>query len=867
MKNLKIKATGLLTLAIALTACSQNTTPAPNASAPIGGIDVGTAGIHNAWIVELEGDPTALNAQSVRTQHAQFKQQLAQSGLRVQTTHEYNTLFNGFAIKASDTEVRRLSRLPGVLNVYPDVRVDLPKDTVGEVPSEPEMFSAVTMTGADIAQNEYGLTGKGVKVAIMDTGIDIDHPAFAGRIIKQHDFVGDDFNGTTKTQRVEDEIADDCAGHGTHVAGIVGGNDPATGFKGVAPGVFFGSYRVFGCAGSTSSSIMIEAMERAYKDGMQVLNMSIGASFQWPDYPTGKVASRLVKQGMVVTVSAGNSGDKGQFASGAPSLGENVIAVANVANLKATVNAFKLQDGSSVYYDGKTGSPADVPVAGTVEVVAVTPTQGCKTANGTNPFAAGSLTGKVALISRGTCTFYEKALNAQQAGASAVIIYNNRAGYIGGMALTGTTPIDIPVIGIQQADGQKIAAMPQPVMMTWTNETSLVPNVGGGGTAASSSLGSSPDLELKPDVAAPGNNIYSTYPLSKTAGGYAVLSGTSMAAPHVAGAAALLLEANPKIASKDMRALFQNTANLRYFYTAAGQPTTALDYVQKQGAGMIDIVSAYNATVSATPSKLSLGESEGMTTKSKVVVLRNNGLRDATYSVTHNAALTLAGTTLAPTPNMGAATVNVNGHPLTSTQGIDITVPAGGQLDLNIEITADASIPDLAQYGGYIVLKSQRVNSIVIPYSGFQGDYQKLVVLKDAMINGQTLPFPLLFKDGDVADENTTYTLQNGDEPSVGVHFAHQSRRLMVTVVNASGQQVANLQTSEYWGRNADDNWTSNDSDVWDTFTWDGTLDDGQKAPDGTYRVKVRVLKALGDAENPAHYEEDFSPAFNIKRN
>jgi len=134
----------------------------------------------------------------------------------------------------------------------------------------------------------------------MDTGIDIDHPDLGGngvpggtpfpsaRITHGWDFVGDAYNADPRSPSYDpvphpDARPDDCAGHGTHVAGIVGANGAV---RGVAPGVTFGSYRVFGCQGSTEADIMLAAMERVLADGMNVLNMSIGSSYQWPQYPT-----------------------------------------------------------------------------------------------------------------------------------------------------------------------------------------------------------------------------------------------------------------------------------------------------------------------------------------------------------------------------------------------------------------------------------------------------------------------------------------------------------------------------------------------------------------------------------------------------
>ncbi|MCX7803543.1 MAG: S8 family serine peptidase, partial [Meiothermus ruber] len=161
-------------------------------------------------------------------------------------------------------------------------------------------------------RENLGLTGRGVRVGIIDTGIDLDHPDLAGRIVAGWDFVGDDFNAANPERLTPqpDPNPDDCNGHGTHVAGIVGANGRV---KGVAPEVVFGAYKVFGCEGSTTSEIILAALEMAWKDRMDVVNMSLGAAFQWPQYPTAVASDRLVRKGVVVVAPAGNSGANGAF--------------------------------------------------------------------------------------------------------------------------------------------------------------------------------------------------------------------------------------------------------------------------------------------------------------------------------------------------------------------------------------------------------------------------------------------------------------------------------------------------------------------------------------------------------------------------
>ncbi len=163
---------------------------------------------------------------------------------------------------------------------------------------------------------------------------------------------------------------------------------------GVAPDVTFGAYRVFGCEGSTESDIMLAAMERALADGMDVLNMSIGSAFQWPQYPTAVASDRLVNKGMVVVASIGNSGTNGLYAAGAPGLGQKVIGVASFDNTDVVLPVFTISpDNTKVGFTVAAAAP-NPPTSGTFPM-ARTGTK-TSTADACVALPAGSLAGKVA---------------------------------------------------------------------------------------------------------------------------------------------------------------------------------------------------------------------------------------------------------------------------------------------------------------------------------------------------------------------------------------------------------------------------------------------------------------------------------------
>jgi minor extracellular serine protease Vpr len=845
------------------------------------------------WFVELSGAPVAdgNTLAAVQAEKAAFRRNAGIAGVRVVERRSYDVLFNGFAVKVELRDRAKLSQIPGVKAIYPVETIAAPSPEVAAGEAA-DMAAAVALTGANIAQNARGLTGRGVKVGIIDTGIDIDHPAFGGngtpavgtsafptaRVVSGYDFVGDAFNGSNTP--VPDANPDDCQGHGTHVAGIVGAN--GGGIKGVAPGVSFGAYRVFGCAGSSTADVIIAAMEQAYADGMQVINQSLGAARQWPQYPTAQAASRLVNKGVVMVASIGNNGPGGSspdalFAAGAPGVGAKVIGVASFDNAQRafTVNgtAYGFNPAGSAPLPPTTGSLLMAKTWTGAAPNPATSTVAAPTADGCSALPAGSLTGLAVLIRRGTCGFQVKALNAQNAGAAAVILYNNQAGAINA-TVAGTPPITIPVVGITAAQGVALhnAIAAGPTTLTWTGDYVGYPFGTGGLISGFSSFGLAADLSLKPNIGAPGGGIFSSYPLEL--GGAATLSGTSMSSPHVAGGVALILEARPNIRSTAMAAWLQGSAQPKAW---SGSPGLGLlDHAHRQGAGMLDIIGTLDATTVVEPSQLSLGESEAGA-KTVTLTVNNDGSAAVTYALSHTAALATG-----PNVAQGVAPATPNGTQYNVSGPFDaaatvsfaapvVTVPAGGSATVTATITApgDALIPQRGIYGGYIVLTPQGAGATVrVPFAGFKGDYQSTQVLTPTA-NG----FPWLAQASGTSYVNrnatgATYTLVGNDVPYVLMHLDHLSRRIRLEAFDAV--------TGKSWHRVSDDEYVTRSSTPggFFAFAWDGTTFTGKgknasqqyTVPNGRYVVKVSVLKALGDEANPAHWETFTTNTITIAR-
>jgi subtilisin family serine protease len=191
------------------------------------------------------------------------------------------------------------------------------------------------MSGVDKA-HAAGFTGSGVTVAILDTGIDYNHPSLGGgigpafKVTGGFDLVGDAYNGTNEPVPDNDPL-DQCNGHGTHVAGIIGANPGNKfGISGVAFGAKLRMYRVFGCAGSVTDDVLINALLRAERDGASVISLSLGGSDGWTESSSSVVASRIARNGKVVVIAAGNDGQLGSWYSSSPGNGIGVISVASV---------------------------------------------------------------------------------------------------------------------------------------------------------------------------------------------------------------------------------------------------------------------------------------------------------------------------------------------------------------------------------------------------------------------------------------------------------------------------------------------------------------------------------------------------------
>ncbi|WP_261799111.1 S8 family serine peptidase [Actinomyces ruminicola] len=874
--------------------------------------------IENRWFVELASPAVAAggDATAVAAEQDQLAAAIRAAGIDAEVTTAYGDLWNGVALSIDDDAIESLAELDEVVSIQPVVRIPEPaEESTGDSRSEeeqseglltPQMTTALDLTGADLAHSELGYTGEGIKIGVIDSGVDYDHTELGGtgnagaettegdgstdfpntKVTTGYDFVGDAYGDPTVAAQdvqaaykpVPDAYPDDCAGHGTHVAGIAAasgevGTEEVTG---VAPDAEIGAYRVFGCQGSSDAEVMAAAMQRAAADGMDVINLSISADYMLvTDYPITASAEALAARGVIITASQGNAGESGVWTMGAPAAATHVLAAGSLDNTIALGHYLTVSSAGTseqFLYANAEGSTASVqrdddthyPLVASGDLEADGGDEATDSSLLCQPAAADAFSGKIVLVRRGGCDFYTKAANAQAAGAVGAVFDNSAPGQLG-VSLVGSdgSVVSIPAVAIDQASGDAIrAALAEDSELTFAEEPAEFNIATGGKVSAFSAWGLNTDLGLKPDVVAPGGYIWSTWPLEE--GGYRSASGTSMSSPYLAGAVALILQAHPEIQQASGTGPVDEVA-WRLRSTAipvawsGADDAALLEPVAHQGAGLIDVDAAIGATTSVSASVLNLGESEHHPDgNTQEVTLTNRADADVTYSLSHTDAVTVTGPSSAP--EQGTST------PATvSTDGTTVTVPAGGSATLTVTITAPADAADGDLYGGWLELTPDgdaEADTIRIPYSGVAGN----------LAAGQVFGDATAIVDMDVKPVNTgRYVFGDSTRTSEGA-YEDLPAVLIEPLIPFRGavlevSRVYNDGTVSYLGPAAyDAQWRVRGQNP--AFLWSGGYYDAdgniQQAPTGDYQLTVRVCPIGGDGSAATDWATWASPEISI---
>lgn len=692
---------------------------------------------HAFFLVKLKSAPlfTALSTQAgtpqtdanllkaVMAEQDSLIKALGELSSEIKVIYRYRMLINGVAIVAPTALAEKIGQLSGVSHLESAghfSRPELPK-TETEVQALTKTLAqrnSVKFIGATEAHSQ-GIRGQGLKVGIIDSGIDYTHAMFGGegteaafkaidvdqpskafpnnKVVGGVDFVGSkyDSGAIEFVNRVPtmDVNPMDEGGHGTHVAGTVAGiGDGVDTYDGVAPDAALHALKVFGADGSTNDTVVIAALEYAadpngdgdLSDRLDVVNLSLGSGYGSAQVLYGEAVRNLTAGGVMVVAAAGNSGNV-PYIVGSPGVTSEAFSVAASTddmdhNWKFRAVKFETKSNPEILVEAIEGAVTK-PLAESGTVKAALVYGGLADKDFSDEFKA-SLVGKIAFLDRGAVAFTDKIKRAADAGAIGVVMANNQDGepiVMGGDG--GPFPIPGIMITKQLADqlkeemklGDVVAELTSPLMI---EKPELIDTI----TSFSSRGPRSVDGALKPEITAPGEKIVS----AKIGGGKVGtrMSGTSMASPHMAGVMTLLKQKYPNLSPLELKAVAMGTAK-----TVVGTDGKRQS-ISRQGAGRVQVMQALNAHAFALPSAISLGEVavESVKTMGRKIDVKSLLATDEDYLVELREA---------------SPELSITGSPTK----VNLKAGASQSLDLRFTVNASTLKDTVSEVSGLVVLK------------------------------------------------------------------------------------------------------------------------------------------------------------------
>ena len=676
------------------------------------------ATVPNRYIVELSTEPVADHLKSARVtlqstaaathrariqrEQAQLRTSLELRGARI--LESVDTVANALLVEVSETDPRPWANLPNVLRVSPVRTVPMLLDRAVIVNKVADAWSQI---------GGPANAGRGVKIAILDTGIDIAHPGFQNSpLIAPAGFplvnaMADSAYTNNKVivarsyvsllpKRDPDNSSRDHVGHGTALAMIAAGGTvaaPAATLTGIASGAWIGSYKIFGTPNyndETTDAVILKALDDATKDGMDVISLSVGSDIvsRLGDDVEVQAVERAISAGVIVVVAAGNNGTD-PFTISSPGTAPDAITVGAQRNDR-TFAAFVQISGSDPLLAVPGGGPVPAgPV--TSSIVDVQTLDGSGLTCGSLPF--GSLSNRIALILRGTCTFETKLNNAAAAGASAAVVY---------AAASAPDPISmavgsavLPAEMISNADGLTLKqALASGSVASAVVSFSLGPvHLDPKRISTFSASGPNVDFSIKPDLVAVGESYYVATQSFDVNGemyspdGYILVDGTSFSTPTVAGAAALLKAARPGLTVAQYRSLLINSATSLNF----GSATAA---VQQAGAGSLNSGASLQATAAVYPTSLSFGTGDAFPQGALNLTVTNTSTASDTFTLRANP------TGAGPVPSLSLSSVRLGPG---ASAGVSVTLTgsnlvAGGYEGLVLVAGANGTVESRVPY-------------------------------------------------------------------------------------------------------------------------------------------------------------------------
>ena len=874
-------------------------------------------------------------------------------GASAQVEREYDNVLTGFALKAPAGALDAIRRAPGVRAAFLEreghVNDGATLDSEGGLEAarnggqDPANLSAQLMMRTDqVAQK-----GEGKVIAVIDTGVDTTHQAFTGelagtppltpqKVAALTSQLGEGKTGVYISQKFPfaydyadgDNDASPREGgsgfHGTHVAGIAAGN--ADKIVGTAPNA---QVIVAKVTRSEDDALLDSALLASLDDMLvlhpDVINLSLGWTAGMDneaDTVYATVYKKLQDAGITVNAAAGNAFSTGYgnnsgkglpYASDPdssvidePATYSSVVAVASVENALIR-NAFTV-NGKDIGYQRSRGMNgekvayfSDLP-AGTYEYVDAGFASEEDVAALKEKYPDG-LAGKIALVSRGKMTYQKKVENLYDLHPAGILVYNNVS--VGSLIIMNLTTQDLPAAFISQADGQAMLDAPEHKLSI--AEGQVLPQSSIYEASEFSSWGVSPDLRLKPEIAAPGGNVFSSIPN----GAYEQTSGTSMATPQMAGISAIVLQrvqSDPLFASMSAREQADVVQNLIMGtarpLTDAAQTSGALYSPRKQGAGLVDALAATTSSVYPTV----VGAAEQSRPKADLgdgtkgwhfdVTLHNLSGTAATYELSSQALSEIVDggffTEHSSDWRGKGVEITYSGAASASAEGAMVTVPASGEATVGIDIAPGSEFasyvadntPNGTFLDGFVrfASKTDGQPDLAVPYLGFYGDWGKAPIF-DALasvggahtrasdiVNGQTgasLGYNPLVKVADrtgnpnpqryVISRSTASGAPTILEPRTGTLRSVHS--LTSTYTNEAGETVFSVTNHQNWKSVY---LTSTEENTWveayhESTAFDANAEKFAQMPDGAYTLRIAASN-----DGPSRAEQSISYNFRL---
>ena len=753
----KILATLLIFSAIGLSVIAfgigGSSRPNVNADARGRGPDVD----NTSAIVQLKGDPISTNpstkpphgrkidfkSQGVRSYRAQlnqrrneFKRWLRANAPRARVTSEYDVSLNAVAVQLNGTPLATIAAAPMVQSAEYNALY---------YPILSESYKIINASDAWTAAGGRATAGAGIMIGDIDSGIEETHPFFDPtgfsyppgfpkcdaedsnshhedqdcKYVSPKVIVAKVFFNKARQQGLDARAVE---GHGTHTAGIAAGVTGKTAvvngvniddMSGIAPGAWLGNYNVFPDQVNESrhgarSEDILNAVDAAIEDGMDILNLSLGGSYHGNNDLLAHGLDNAVDGGVVVAVAAGNSGP-GQGTLESPGRARKVITVGASTNQHFVGQPFTYPAGGGTTVGAAVGEFDPLPAASFD--LFDTHSNGCTSVD---PGASG----KLVIIDRGSCTFSQKVANANAAGAVAVLIINNVAGDPIAMARTAGFNDDLPAVMISKNDGAALRASGETTASATATFQEFITVANKDILAGFSSQGpTNVDFAVKPDLTSVGVNVLSscvdTDPVDCGEAPWAFLSGTSMSTPHIAGSAAVLLQLHADWSPAQIKSALVNRADLLVKDAATGLHDIG---PIAQGAGRENLSVAADATTWMDPASASFGRvTLGHPTSVTITLSNPTGTAETfSVSVTKFTPDTFGGTV----PSIYDAGILSAGDARISVPG-SVNVPANGSAVLTV--TVNNGIPSGEVVQGWINLDGPGSNDLRFAYYAIVG--------------------------------------------------------------------------------------------------------------------------------------------------